>query len=358
MIRVLVVDDSAVVRKVITEELSRYSRHRARRHGGGPVRRAGQDRGAAPGRGHPGPGDAAHGRAVVPGQAHALPPDAGGHPELADAPQQRAGLKALDLGAVEVLCKPGAAYSTKDIAQPLVHAIRSAAVAKISAAPPRPARPDERRLPENLLVQTTHKIIAIGASTGGTRAIEAVLTRMPRDRARDRHRAAHARALHGLLRPAAERGLRRSRCARRATTTTSCPGRRWSRPGNRHMVLDAQRRDLPGADQGRPAGALPAAERGRAVPLGRPDRGPQRGRRHPDRHGGGRGPRAAGDARQRRLHARPGRGELRRLRHAQGGHQAERRRGGGIPRRHGRPPSCRGCRPSPQPRRTAAGGET
>jgi two-component system chemotaxis response regulator CheB len=89
-------------------------------------------------------------------------------------------MKALDLGAVEVLCKPGAAYSTKDIAQPLVHAIRSAAVAKISAAPPRPTRPEERRLPENLLVQTTHKIIAIGASTGGTRAIEAVLTRMPR----------------------------------------------------------------------------------------------------------------------------------------------------------------------------------
>ena len=88
-------------------------------------------------------------------------------------------LKALDLGAVEVLCKPGGSYSTKDIAQPLVHAIRSAAAARIASPPIKPGRPIESRPPENLLVQTTHKIIAIGASTGGTRAIEAVLTRMP-----------------------------------------------------------------------------------------------------------------------------------------------------------------------------------
>jgi two-component system, chemotaxis family, protein-glutamate methylesterase/glutaminase len=39
-------------------------------------------------------------------------------------------------------------------------------------------RPDLETIPVNLLVQTTHKVIAIGASTGGTRAIEAVLTRM------------------------------------------------------------------------------------------------------------------------------------------------------------------------------------
>jgi two-component system chemotaxis response regulator CheB len=88
-------------------------------------------------------------------------------------------IKALEIGAVEVLCKPGAAYSTKDIAQPLVHAIRSAAAARIAPPPARPRGGAERPLPVNLLVQTTHKIIAIGASTGGTKAIEAVLTRMP-----------------------------------------------------------------------------------------------------------------------------------------------------------------------------------
>lgn len=89
------------------------------------------------------------------------------------------GIKALDLGAVEVLCKPGASYSTKDIAQPLVHAIRSAAAAKIAVAPAKAPGAVERPSYENLLVQTTHKIIAIGASTGGTKAIEAVLSRMP-----------------------------------------------------------------------------------------------------------------------------------------------------------------------------------
>ena len=89
------------------------------------------------------------------------------------------GIKALDLGAVEVLCKPGASYSTKDIAQPLVHAIRSAAVAKIAVTPVKATGTAQRQPFENLLVQTTHKIIAIGASTGGTKAIEAVLSRMP-----------------------------------------------------------------------------------------------------------------------------------------------------------------------------------
>jgi two-component system chemotaxis response regulator CheB len=88
-------------------------------------------------------------------------------------------IKALEIGAVEVLCKPGASYSTKDIAQPLVHAIRSAAAARIAVPPARPRGVAERPPPVNLLVQTTHKIIAIGASTGGTKAIEAVLARMP-----------------------------------------------------------------------------------------------------------------------------------------------------------------------------------
>ena len=41
------------------------------------------------------------------------------------------------------------------------------------------AEPAGRPAAENLLVQTTHKVIAIGASTGGTKAIEAVLSGMP-----------------------------------------------------------------------------------------------------------------------------------------------------------------------------------
>ena len=88
-------------------------------------------------------------------------------------------LKALDLGAVEVLCKPGAAYSTKNISHHLVMAIRSAAIAKVNHHIQQSQSVVENNATANLLVQTTHKVIAIGASTGGTKAIEAVLTCMP-----------------------------------------------------------------------------------------------------------------------------------------------------------------------------------
>ena len=88
-------------------------------------------------------------------------------------------LKALDLGAVEVLCKPGAAYSTKDISRPLALAIRSAAVAKVNHHVPQSKSAAVNNVGSNSLVQTTHKVIAIGASTGGTKAIEAVLTCLP-----------------------------------------------------------------------------------------------------------------------------------------------------------------------------------
>ena len=88
-------------------------------------------------------------------------------------------LKALDLGAVEVLCKPGASYSTKNISRQLALAIRSAAVARISHHVEKSRSAVKKASTANLLVQTTHKVIAIGASTGGTKAIEVVLGGLP-----------------------------------------------------------------------------------------------------------------------------------------------------------------------------------
>lgn len=90
-------------------------------------------------------------------------------------------LKALELGAVEVLCKPGSAYSTLDISRSLVNAIRSAASARINFERVQPAAPTahERESLKNISLNTTNKVIAIGASTGGTKAIEVLLQTMP-----------------------------------------------------------------------------------------------------------------------------------------------------------------------------------
>lgn len=86
-------------------------------------------------------------------------------------------LRALALGAVEVVPKPGSVYSTPDVGRDLVRAIRAASVAQVSnrdEEPQQPAPPARR-------LRTTDKVIAIGASTGGVKAVETVLKGMPAD---------------------------------------------------------------------------------------------------------------------------------------------------------------------------------
>ncbi len=89
-----------------------------------------------------------------------------------------AAIKALELGAVEVICKPGSTFSTPD-AQQLVRAVRAAAASnirkRIRTQPSEPTNP----ITVDFNLKTTHKVIAIGASTGGTQAIEAVLKGFP-----------------------------------------------------------------------------------------------------------------------------------------------------------------------------------
>ena len=90
-------------------------------------------------------------------------------------------LKALELGAVDVLAKTGTAYSTADISIALVQAIRGAAAARLDISVDRVDEAENKVMNyERLLTQTTDKVIAIGASTGGTKAIETVLKAMPR----------------------------------------------------------------------------------------------------------------------------------------------------------------------------------
>jgi two-component system chemotaxis response regulator CheB len=87
-------------------------------------------------------------------------------------------LEALEYGAVEVLAKPGGAFSVGDLGKQLLDKIRAAAKIRMEKrndnSPPPP--PPTKVAP---LTQTTNKIIAIGASTGGTEAIKEVLLRLP-----------------------------------------------------------------------------------------------------------------------------------------------------------------------------------
>ncbi|MFQ5536328.1 MAG: chemotaxis response regulator protein-glutamate methylesterase [Gemmatimonadota bacterium] len=182
MIRVLVVDDSAVVRKVLAEELSALG------------------------------GIEVVGTAVDPYAARdriaELSPDVitldiemprmdglsflaklmKHHPipvvvvSSVTPENSQTALQALELGAVEVIPKPGSQFSVPEVRRTLARAIRAAAVADLSRSTIK-SRAKVARVESVGLsrVNTTHKLIAMGASTGGTKALEVVLSSMPAD---------------------------------------------------------------------------------------------------------------------------------------------------------------------------------
>ncbi len=91
-------------------------------------------------------------------------------------------LEALSLGALEVISKPGEAYSVGDMSLQLAEKIRAVYGAKLKSVNSRTVeRPAEAIIESKALSATTHKIIAVGASTGGTEAIKQVLMRLPRN---------------------------------------------------------------------------------------------------------------------------------------------------------------------------------
>ena len=89
-------------------------------------------------------------------------------------------LDALENGAVEVLAKPDASYSVGDICSQLVEKIRVAARANLNRVRTSPQPPTSSAgTPLRSLSETTQKVIAVGASTGGTEALKEVLMRIP-----------------------------------------------------------------------------------------------------------------------------------------------------------------------------------
>ncbi len=108
-------------------------------------------------------------------------------------------LRALELGAVEIITKPkiNVADSLRDYAEELAEKVRAAASAHVRALDATPKKPVKTvdmpqvvpKLSADAVIgrkagikfRTTDSIVAIGASTGGTEAIKEVLMRMPPD---------------------------------------------------------------------------------------------------------------------------------------------------------------------------------
>jgi two-component system chemotaxis response regulator CheB len=87
-----------------------------------------------------------------------------------------AALKAMELGAVEVLAKPSGPYSVGELRTSLADKIRAAAQARLRSRLPKTYPPVAAPRPAT---GTRHSLVAIGASTGGTEAIRHVLEVLP-----------------------------------------------------------------------------------------------------------------------------------------------------------------------------------
>jgi two-component system chemotaxis response regulator CheB len=88
----------------------------------------------------------------------------------------RMALDALEYGAFDVITKPGAAYSVKEVVSHIAAQIRSASVADVGKLKQRRPRSQKKTLS---LAKTTQKVVFIGGSTGGTVALESILTQLP-----------------------------------------------------------------------------------------------------------------------------------------------------------------------------------
>ena len=157
-------------------------------------------------------------------------------------------LQALSAGAVCVVTKPklGIKQFLQDSSDDLVSAVKAASKANVRrlAAAARPAPPPappvhsaDVILPAGqAMVQTTETVIAIGTSTGGTQALEAVLRSLPRmspgivvvQHMPEKFTEAFAQRLDSLC----EVDVREARHGDRVV-----PGRVLIAPGGRHMLL-------------------------------------------------------------------------------------------------------------------------
>lgn len=86
----------------------------------------------------------------------------------------------LEAGAIEVVCKPGESYTVGDLAQELGEIIRCSGKINLKPSPVKAPKKNLRKAYGKSLLETTHKVVAIGTSTGGTKALRSVLTELPK----------------------------------------------------------------------------------------------------------------------------------------------------------------------------------
>lgn len=157
-------------------------------------------------------------------------------------------MRALELGAIDFVAKPriGVSQGLSELASDIVEKIRVAAAAQVkrlaapapapagssatAGAPARPMAPLPR-------LSSTEKIICIGASTGGTEAIREVLVPMPADA------PAIVITQHmppGFTTSFATRlnGLCKIRVAEARDGERILPGHAYIAPGGRHLRID------------------------------------------------------------------------------------------------------------------------
>lgn len=143
-------------------------------------------------------------------------------------------LEAMDSGAVEVLCKPGTSYTIGDMSTALIDKIKAAAnvqAEKLKSRSLLAVRPEKCSI-----TRTTNKIIAIGASTGGTEALSYFFKALPSETPGIivvQHMPEH------FTKSFAERLNQNSEIeVKEAENGDSViPSRALIAPGNKHMVL-------------------------------------------------------------------------------------------------------------------------
>jgi two-component system chemotaxis response regulator CheB len=156
-------------------------------------------------------------------------------------------MEALASGAVSIITKPklGLKDFLQDASDDLINAVRAASRVNVKRlVPPARAEPPAAKNTADVILapgcramtQTTERVVALGTSTGGTQALEAILTSLPKltpgllivQHMPEKFTAAFAARLNGLCQIEVKEAQSSDRVLQ---------GRALIAPGGKHMVL-------------------------------------------------------------------------------------------------------------------------